>query len=65
MKEKKGLEWLMDMAILVVKFRREGYKIRSKNQHTPRKSLYFVNRQNAESSKIGHHYRKYIKCFEN
>ena len=57
MKEKKGIRVADEYGIVVVKLR-EGYKIRSKNQHTPRKSLHFVNRQSVESSKIGHHYRK-------
>ena len=33
-------------------------KIFGQNQHIPRKLLYFVNRPNAEFTKIGHYFRK-------
>ena len=29
----------------------------AKTEHTPRKLMYFVNRPNAESTKIGHNFR--------
>jgi hypothetical protein len=47
------------MAIPVVKFSREGYKIKKillKNQHTQRKLLNFENWCSDEVSKIGHHF---------
>jgi hypothetical protein len=50
------------MAILVVEFSREGYKIRNifwlKNNCSHVKSLNFDNWCNGEVSKIGHHFRK-------
>ena len=48
--------------VWVVQFSRKGHKILkvtrffAKKQHTQNKLLYFVN--SAESSKIGHHFRK-------
>ena len=43
----------------VLKFAIEGYEIRwifGKNKHTPRKLLYFVNRDSVELSKICHYF---------
>ena len=50
---------MLAMAIPVVKFSREGYKIKKillKNQHTQRKLLNFENWCSDEVSKIGHHF---------
>ena len=49
-------------------FQREDTKFHrffAKNLLSPRKLLNFVKIKSVESSKIGHHFRKYVTCFKN
>ena len=53
--------------IWFVEFQRGGSwnaRLFAKDYHTQNKPLHFVNTMNASLSKIGHDFRKDVKCFK-